>query len=63
MPNEEVKEPDVGPEKEPDLEEVRAAFEAARLRVKALAKQAREGERVPGDLLNLRLKSYEWIGR
>lgn len=69
MPEKEMKEPDVadssGRPNEPSLEDVRAALEAARLRVKALAKRERESERVPGELLNLRLKSdsYGRFGR
>jgi hypothetical protein len=69
MPKEEMKKPDKADspssQGDPPLEEVRAALEAARLRVKALAKRERESERVPGELLNLRLKSDSdgWPGR
>jgi hypothetical protein len=65
MPTNEMKKPEEKTESgddQPSLEDVRAAFEAARLRVKPLAKRERESERVPGELLNLRLKSNGWFG-
>lgn len=66
MPTEPKKEHDVPTsprgDDEQGVEEELAAFEAARLRVKALVKLEREGERVPGELLNLRLKYHAFAG-